>query len=217
LRNRKNELVLPGAALTAVRVVNDSGRVVGEVNGIAAGSPSLQITLNETIASTKPDTVSIFADLTTDAAQTFKLIFDDSQDFTVADQDGGYGAVVETADGKSGAQFRLESNLTTIHGSDAQSSFFNYPNPLQPGNDLSNNEGTRFNVPVGASGELKIFTLLGELVWATKFDATTTLNLPLFWNGLNGAGKRVLNGVYVAMLKTNDGKTLTTKVAVLKK
>ena len=216
LRNRGGEPVLPRTALKAVRVSNNSGTIVGSIADIPLNSQSLQVTLNATIAIDKPDTVSIFADLADDAAQTFRLVFDDSDDFAVADQDGGYGAVVETIDGKSGPQFRLESNLTAIHGAEASSSFFNYPNPFQPGNNQSNNEGTRFSLPAGASGELKIFTLLGELVWETQIDLRN-LSGPIFWNGHNGMDKRVLNGVYVAMLKTKDGKTLTTKVAVLKK
>ena len=220
LRSRDGDLVPPNAAITAMRVVNDSGRVVGSVDPVPTNSQSLQVSLsNVMLVPDNPDTVSLFVDIADNAtARTFRLAFDNSQDFTVADQDGGYGAVVETPDGKRGNQFRLESNLAAIHGADLQSSFFNYPNPFQPGNDPSNGQGTRFNLPAGANGELKIFTLLGELVWEIQFEARNPLaSQGIFWNGHNGAGKRVLNGVYVAMLKTNDGKMLTTKVAVLKK
>jgi hypothetical protein len=128
-------------------------------------------------------------------------------------------------DGKSGSQFRVESNLTALFDADPQKSFFNYPNPLQPGNNNVNGEGTYFayNLPNATGGELRIFTLLGELVWAASFSAADPAGRAgahtrdIFWSGHNGAGKRVLNGVYVAMLQTEDGKKLTTKVAVLRR
>jgi hypothetical protein len=227
LRNRDGELLPPNAALSALRVMN-KGIAVGQVDNVPGANQSLQVTLNQNvvIAPDKPDTVSIVVDIAdNNTVKPFRLVFDNSQDFTVIDQDGGNGAVVETMDGKRGNQFRLESNLTALFDADPEKSFFNYPNPLQPGNDKVNGEGTHFayNLPTATGGELKIFTLLGELVWELSFSATDPAGrtgphtMDIFWNGHNGVGKRVLNGVYVAMLRTKDGKTLTTKVAVLRR
>ncbi|MGH7601118.1 MAG: hypothetical protein ACREOI_32580, partial [bacterium] len=83
---------------------------------------------------------------------------------------------------------------------------------------------TRFtyNLPEASSGELKIFTLLGELVWETSFSAADPAGAKgehfgdLFWNGYNGARRKVLNGVYIALLKTAKYGTFMTKVAVVK-
>jgi len=124
---------------------------------------------------------------------------------------------IESADGKQGDKFRLESNSTALQGATDENSFFNYPNPFPPGDNWSSGEGTRFSIPLGASGELKIVTLLGELVWEMKIDSRNLAATAIFWDGNNGAGQLVLNGVYVAILKTNAGKMLTTKVAVLKR
>ncbi len=69
---------------------------------------------------------------------------------------------------------------------------------------------------------LKIFTLLGELVWETSFTANHPAgragghSRDLFWNGYNGANRKVLNGVYIALLKTPKYGTFMTKVAVVK-
>lgn len=208
--------VEPSAVFQNVWVFN-RGRRVGKVENILPGLATLQIALNEdsvNIATATPDTLSIFADLTANAAGTFRLSFDHSNDFNAIDLDGGGGVAIESADGKQGTQFLLESNAIALHGATDEESFFNYPNPFPPGKNLINGEGTRFSIPAGASGELKIVTLLGELVWETKIDAR---NAAVFWDGHNGAGQRVLNGVYVAILKTSNGKMLTTKVAVLKK
>ena len=208
--------IQPGTVLQNVRIFND-GQRVGNAENILPDLSTLQIALSEdsvNIAPGIPDTLSIFADLTANATGTFRLSFDNGNDFDAIDLDGGGGVAIESAEGKQGSQFLLESASIALHEATDENSFFNYPNPFPPGNNQSNGEGTRFSVPLGASGELKILTLLGELVWETKFDTRRT---SIFWDGNNGAGQRVLNGVYVAILKTNAGKMLTTKVAVLKR
>ena len=223
LLNRVGKSLAPNSVFKAVRVVHEKGPNTipgGENIALPAENP-IAVTLSTAVSVSpdQPDTIAIVADLVENTSeQNFRLLFDDSQDFEVEDQAGGNGVAVETADGKRGNKFRLESNLTSLHGADAASAFFNYPNPFQPGDDLSRGEGTRFNLPAGASGKLKIFTMLGELVWETAFEARNPLGVQgIFWNGHNGAGKRILNGVYLAILKTKDGKMATTKVAVLKK
>jgi len=223
LLNRAGKPLSPNSVFKAVRVIHEKGPNAipgGENNSLPAENP-IAVTLSTAVnvSTDQPDTIVIVADLIENTSeQSFRLLFDDGQDFEVEDQAGGNGVAVETADGKRGNKFRLESNLTSLHGADAASAFFNYPNPFQPGDDPSRSEGTRFNLPAGASGELRIFTMLGELVWETAFEARNPLGVQgIFWNGLNGAGQRVLNGVYLAILKTKDGKMATTKVAVLKK
>ncbi|MCG3121070.1 MAG: hypothetical protein ALAOOOJD_04017 [bacterium] len=216
LLNRAGNALVPNAVFKAVRVVWRTN-VCGERNtALDATNPlTINLTTAVSVSPDKPDTIAIYADLAENMTdQNFRLVFDNSQDFSVDDQAGGNGVVVETPEGKRFEKFRLETGLAALHGADGASSFFNYPNPLQPGNDLSVGEGTRFNLPEGVAGELKIFTLLGELVWEVKIAAG---DQGVFWNGHNGAGQRVLNGVYVAMLKPTNGKMLTTKVAVLRK
>jgi len=223
LLNRAGKPLSPNSVFKAVRVVHEKGPNTipgGENIALPADNPiAVTLSTEVSVSPDQPDTIAIVADLVENTSeQNFRLLFDDSQDFEVEDQAGGNGVAVETADGKRGNKFRLESNLTSLHGADAASAFFNYPNPFQPGDDLSRGEGTRFNLPAGASGELKIFTMLGELVWESAFEARNPLGVQgIFWNGHNGAGKRILNGVYLAILKTKDGKMATTKVAVLKK
>jgi len=221
LRKKKDGTpVEPGAVFENIRVLNE-GRLVGDSTNIPTGNSTLQITLHRSdsvkIVPSIPDTVSLFADLRATATGTFRLLFDHGNDFDAIDPEGGGGVAIESADGKQGDKFRLESNSTALQGATDENSFFNYPNPFRPGDNWSNGEGTRFSVPLGVSGELKIVTLLGELVWETKIDSRNLAATAIFWDGRNGAGQRVLNGVYVAVLKTQNGKMLTTKVAVLKR
>lgn len=69
---------------------------------------------------------------------------------------------------------------------------------------------------------LRIFTLLGELVRTISFSSADPQGLAgthaaasttFVWDGTNENGQKVLNGVYVAVLVTNQGKAMT-KIAV---
>lgn len=114
----------------------------------------------------------------------------------------------------------------TILSSDVDQIFRNYPNPFGMDTQIpGGNPGeTRFSFFMENEGDaqLSIYTLLGRLVFQT--DATGLArglhNRTLTWSGLNGDGRRVVNGVYVAVLKIgyNNGsnKTLQTKVAYIK-
>ncbi len=114
----------------------------------------------------------------------------------------------------------------TILSSDVDRIFRNYPNPFGMDTQIpGGNPGeTRFSFFMENEGDaqLSIYTLLGRLVVQT--DATGLArglhNRTLTWSGMNGDGRRVVNGVYVAVLKIsyNNGsnKTLQTKVAYIK-
>jgi len=213
-------------ALKAIRVVNARrDTLYGEIKDIPAFNNSALIVdfiKAVVIAPDKPDTIAILGDIAENAtASHFQMVFDNGQDFTAADQDGGNGVVVESIDGKRGSNFRLESNLAVLFGSDLENSFYNYPNPLQPKSRFNAATYFTYYLPEASDGELKIFTLLGELVWETSFSAADPAGgqgghkTDLSWDGFNGIGKKVLNGVYIAILKTKYGNAMT-KVAVVK-
>ncbi len=108
--------------------------------------------------------------------------------------------------------------LTTIP-SDPDKAFGNYPNPFG------------YNVPVTkfvfymeqpGDAELRIYNLLGELVWKKALQGLSKglYDGRIQWNGRNERGYEVLNGVYLAILRVryNNGQTKTfkTKVAYIK-
>ena len=228
LRNRDKALVLSNQALKAIRVVDDAQRknLYGEIATIQTTDP-LVVNLDKTVVikPAVPDTIAILGDIADNTeVRNFRVEFDSSLDFDVVDQDSGRTVVVQDKDGKSGSGFGLDSDLVVLFDSEPQRSFYNYPNPLKPGNNQAQGEGTNFtyNLPEASAGELKIFTLLGELVWEASFSAADPAgsagghNRDLFWNGYNGANRKVLNGVYIALLKTPKYGTFMTKVAVVK-
>lgn len=115
-----------------------------------------------------------------------------------------------------------ESLPITIISSDESEIFGNYPNPFPQG---SQEDFTRFIFLAKGSGSAEIFvyTLLGGLVWSDKIDYTGTgdhlMDGRLTWDGVNNAGNRVLNGVYIAIIKINDNggsRKFKTKIAYIK-
>ncbi|MBN2417576.1 hypothetical protein JXO52_17195 [bacterium] len=99
----------------------------------------------------------------------------------------------------------------------------NCPNPFgQPGK-----EETVFVYYLDEETDITftIVTLTGETVWTAEYvqgDPQTRAGLHALgaggvtWDGSNGAGFPVLNGVYVAFMQTGGGKQVSTKVAVLR-
>jgi hypothetical protein len=106
------------------------------------------------------------------------------------------------------------SDIVTVVSSSAEEVFSNYPNPF----GITEKE-TKFVFFAQGSGtvEIKIYTLLGGLVWSSDVNVQgqQLYDGLISWNGLNNAGNEVLNGVYLAVIKI-DGQTYKTKVAYIK-
>ena len=82
-----------------------------------------------------------------------------------------------------------------------------YPNPYRP-NSVSDVMHFTNMTPYA---RVKIYTFLGELVRELKAD----VNGMAAWDGLNGDGRKVASGVYIAFVQTKDKKTdKSFKVAV---
>lgn len=101
-------------------------------------------------------------------------------------------------------------------------SFCNYPNPF----GTSGRPLTKFVYYLQEANDLtlKIFTLTGDLVYSWNF---TTAEHPqqtrsglhdgdIVWNGRNGRGQKVMNGVYLAYLQVKNGEQALTKIAVIR-
>jgi len=104
--------------------------------------------------------------------------------------------------------------------------FVNYPNPFSL-RDVRENDGTTWSIYLEKeteSIEIKIYNLLGERV-RTLSNHGITGSIPsgsLYqgmekWDGKNGVGNDVINGVYVAVatIKFSDGSTQKAKNKVV--
>jgi len=117
------------------------------------------------------------------------------------DAASGLPVAVYPAEGRA---FPFQSAVSTLIADDIRASFSNYPNPFTP-----SETATRivFYMPVRGRVELGIYTVLGRLVrrliGGEYLEAG--LHQDIVWDGENGSGEKVMNGVYHLVLRIDEG------------
>jgi hypothetical protein len=91
---------------------------------------------------------------------------------------------------------------------------YNAPNPFHVGREVT---AIHYRLEAAALVQVRIYTLQGGLVWeASRHEAATGPELgSLIWDGRNGAGQSVRNGVYVCRVSAGT-RTTTFKIAVVR-
>ncbi|MCI0693166.1 hypothetical protein L0337_14325 [candidate division KSB1 bacterium] len=230
VRDRNDAPLNANGVIKALRVVDThrSAQELGSLTSIPA-TDSLKIPFApaDTLLGGVPDSVDVVVDIADNNASgsVFRLTFMKEADVDAIDQDSPLDGKVEIIfldeRGNNLDAAQVTSQKRVINTANFEKSFYNYPNPFSPNRDIAKNgkPGTTFYYSSSQSVdiELRIYTLLGELVYERSFKANDPEGRSnyLSWNGYNGNGDPVLNGVYIAILKTSAGTT-TTKVAVVK-
>jgi hypothetical protein len=113
---------------------------------------------------------------------------------------------------RAAARADLASAPLRIVGSALQA--YNAPNPFHAGRETTT---IRYQVETSADVEIRIATLRGELVWETRRREETSgpALRALEWDGRNGAGQMVRNGVYVCHVQAGT-RTTRFKIAVVR-
>jgi hypothetical protein len=106
--------------------------------------------------------------------------------------------------------YYVRSGLSNIRGADQPA--FNYPNPFNPSKRSTNI--VYFSEKTG-NATIKIFTITGQLVRSLT-DAASVGSNEVQWDGKNGKGQVVRNGVYVAVIMPPGGSKQVVKIAVVK-
>ncbi|MGH7599189.1 MAG: T9SS type A sorting domain-containing protein, partial [bacterium] len=229
VRDRNNAPLNASSVIKALRVV-DTHRPTQVLSILptipAADSLKIPFAPADTVFGGMPDSVDVVVDIADNNASgsAFRLTFLKEADVDAIDQDSRQEGEVEIIfldeRGNNITAEQVTSQKRVINAANFEKSFYNYPNPFSPLRD--NQDGTRgtkfyYTSSSSANIELRIYNLLGELVYERTFEANDPAGRPksLSWNGYNGKGDQVLNGVYIAILKTSAG-TATTKVAVVK-
>jgi hypothetical protein len=110
----------------------------------------------------------------------------------------------------------MRSDYSVVLSSDLEGSFCNYPNPFAPGEEVTH---ITYNLTSNSDVAIRIYTLIGELVWTREFSAGSPEAQAGFhevdWDGHNENGQMVRNGVYLCKIEAN-GETAITKIAVAK-
>jgi len=118
-----------------------------------------------------------------------------------------------------GAGFPMWSEAGSLAGANLTSSYSNYPNPFAAGREATTIE---YYLPSPARVSLRILTARGEPVARLLDGAARGAGMQSIdsWDGRNGQGQVVYNGVYVAELEVrfDDGvvRQLRRKVAVVR-
>ncbi len=235
VRDRNGAPLNANSAIKALRVVDTRrpAQVLSSLTSIsAADSLKISFVPADTLLGGVPDSVDVVVDIADNTAtgSAFRLTFMKEADVDAIDESSPDPVEIIFLDerGNSITVAQVTSRYRAISDTDFQKAFYNYPNPFDPQEVTGDRPqgGTYFNYGLTQASdiEFRIYTLLGELVYVKSFKSTDPEGQPLpdggfrslFWDGRNGKGKHVLNGVYIAMLKTNAGLA-TTKVAVLKR
>ncbi len=113
--------------------------------------------------------------------------------------------------------FPFSSGKTAVLPRDIETAFSNYPNPFVAG---SGKTTITFYMPDEGRASVRVFTITGELVRTIVDNESFAAGLhqELSWDGKNGNGSMVLNGVYYLVLKVSAGGrdyTFKRKVALV--
>ncbi|MBN2090590.1 hypothetical protein JW964_13345 [candidate division KSB1 bacterium] len=235
LKDRKGEIIPnPSEVITRIAAVPAHQRqmILGEINPV---TPETELRLNFTRIDTvypeiiRPDTINFVVDISPDIMITsFNLAIDTTSALIIEDQYSGLPPKYINPNGTLLQNLNLTSNFTAVLEANFKATFLNYPNPF--GSRGKDRTKFIYYLEQESDVEINIFTVLGELVWSKKFSQhdpegaagmheennLSSGGPPIWWDGRNGNGNKVLNGVYIAVLSTGDGKQTTTKVAVLK-
>jgi hypothetical protein len=204
-----------------------------------AGAPGQAIARSETLGNGNPVSV-VFRDgrgdtlvggvvrdyvlnidlLPESQVEDFQVQIASVADLDVVDAESGTPVVIGDRNGNPIPTLNLVSDFSVVVTPDLKKSFGCYPNPF--------GYGTRKYVTIvyylrqTTSVDIRIYSLAGELVWSRHFDASDPRaregmhDGDVTWDGRNGEGMAVLNGVYVVQIVTGTGESAMTKVAVVR-
>ena len=226
VRNRHGQTLDPSTifARLSVRDASDTSQIFGEITTIPQENP-VSITFLDTVRiSPNPSPlqhIGIYGDLLPNATSSdFEIVVENNSDITAIDAVSGRAVVFVDRSGQTVANLDIVSNLSVVVEANFDAAFHNYPNPF--GDPTRPRTNFVYFLDAPSSGEIRIYTLTGKLVWKREFKASDPEGQPglhggdITWDGTNGDGIKVLNGVYLAVMTTSTGKKAVTKVAVVK-
>ena len=215
----------PGQVISRIAACeyNDPVMVYGEISNFSSNST---IVLNfahaDTIHPDQPDSVGLIVDIS-QAPQQKSLMIEmmSASDILIhEDLTMNVPKLENEITGQTGENLFTGHDFIVIMGDNLKDSFGNYPNPF--GNSNRKTTTITYNLKENTSVDIKIYSLIGELVWSCCFNENDPQGQKsmhdgdVVWDGRNNLGKKVLNGVYIIYLKTGSGETAITKAAVVK-
>lgn len=83
----------------------------------------------------------------------------------------------------------------------------NYPNPFNGQTTI------RFYLPVGGAVELRLYNLLGQLIYDKEKRMFSAGYNEFYWAGIDNSGEEIASGIY--LLQVSDGRAVQTRKIVL--
>lgn len=207
LRGRDNIAVSPASLIASASLrYNDQTNITA----VEVGN-GLRFNLGESLGT--PTTARITVEVADQPALNDFTLYIDSLSLSASYQTAvGPRPVPITA---SFAQKLVIQEKFTLVPSSLTESFFAYPNPFSPAQEVST---IVYNLTAAKAATLTIYTLAGEEVLSREIPAPASVAEPVQipWDGRNNDGKVVLNGVYIAVLAVDGEGEIRTKIAVVK-
>ena len=177
--------------------------------------------LNEdTIAANQEDTLVVMVKIADNSiTQRYRAVLSELYAYDV---ERGIPVEIRDMNGDllSNSQDFTSEPISTLPDNE-EDGFYNHPNPFGRGQHTETT--ITFLLDNDSDVEIRIFTLIGKLVWTWKRDGVPRglHNGDVKWDGRNDRGHRVLNGVYLCQIKIKprgggSGKTFITKIAYIK-
>jgi hypothetical protein len=174
------------------------------------------------IVGNDPDSLEIKVDISSEASDfDFQVVIDSSSSILASDESGNELAIADSS-GKNTDYLGFTSGISVIVEKDLEQTFCNYPNPF--GSSAHPRTNFLYYLKEDSDFSIKVFTLTGELVKTWSFTraehpAQTSGGIhegDIVWDGRNGQGSLVMNGIYIAYIVTQNGESAMTKIAVVK-
>ncbi len=115
----------------------------------------------------------------------------------------------------------ISSPILAVKEAHLSGSFIVETNPFNPGDPSESPVSFSYELEAAADVEFRIFTLIGEEVYSSKYNAGAEGGMAgenlIDWDGRNDEGHVVVNGVYIAQIENMaTGDIARLKVAVVK-
>jgi len=225
MRDRFGNLILnPEDVISRIAIVKhkEGSLIYGQVTEILSANPiEILFSQIDTLKPEIPNRIEFRIDVIANTKiSDFYLAIDSTDALYLVDAGSGQIPKLKNANGQKLEVLNIKSNSSVIIDDDFKKAFANYPNPF--GN--SNRPITKFIYYLDKDTDvsIKIYTLIGELVWFRSYTANDPQGKKgphdgdIVWDGRNDSGYRVLNGVYIARIATGYGKSTLTKIAIIK-
>ena len=229
VRNKKGESISPKPMISRIAAVkhNDDQFILAESRLFGdSGAVTLDFTVlaADTILGSMTDSIKFVVDLKPDAELNDFMFTIDSTGAISAIDEYGLPLVISDSTGERAASLSFSSMMAVMIDGTLEESFFNYPNPF----GSVARPVTNFNYYLKEDSDVRIYvyTLTGELVRTWEFTQAEHPELTsaglhqgekeLIWDGTNGMGHPIVNGVYLAFISTDYGEQASTKIAVVR-